>query len=189
MQLVWIKMRVERVKSILLDWTMRNLFAYELVTHLLQCELASNKESLVVRINSVKIADIQPKRLQFWLHIFFIKNDGDVLVDKVFDKGCLFATRQEEVLKRWKFHHLIVFCLRTIAGRKESKDFRRRISFFIYKMHFFYTFEPREVLMQDDLLRDENPSKLIKQSHEDDFSLDANIVISDIAVLIANFLL
>lgn len=65
MQLIWIKMRVERVKSILLDWAMRNLFVYELVTHLLQRELASNKESLVVRINSMKIADVQPKKLQF----------------------------------------------------------------------------------------------------------------------------
>lgn len=43
--------------------------------------------------------------------------------------------------------------------------------------------------MQDDLLGDEDSAKLINQSHEYDFSLDAKVVIFDIAVLIAQFFL
>lgn len=43
--------------------------------------------------------------------------------------------------------------------------------------------------MQDDLLGDEDSSKLIEQSHEYDFSLNADIVVLYIAVLIAKFLL
>lgn len=85
-------MGIERVEPILFNWTMRNLLANELITHLLQCKLAGDKESLVVRINSMKIADIQPKRLQFLLHIVLVKDDRDVLIYKVFDKCCLFAT-------------------------------------------------------------------------------------------------
>lgn len=71
---------------------MRNLLDYELITHLLQCELAGDKESLIVRIHSMKIADIQPKRLQFLFYIVLVKDDRDVLIDKIFDKCCLFAT-------------------------------------------------------------------------------------------------
>ena len=59
MQFIRIKMCIEGVKSILGDWTMRNMLAYELIIHILQCELTGDKESLIVRIHTMKIADIQ----------------------------------------------------------------------------------------------------------------------------------
>ena len=58
MKLIRVKMRIEGIQAVLLDWTMRGLLANELITHLLQCELTGDKVSLVIGINSMEIADI-----------------------------------------------------------------------------------------------------------------------------------